>query len=511
MDKYTKIENIASGAYGSVCKYKEDTTNDIYAIKRIMPKNMDSFLREICNNAKCSHPNIIKIKEVIMELDDHGEIKYCNIVMPYIEKTLTQHIRDNKITDNQIIQYCKQLLSAVNHLHNNNIYHRDLKPDNILVQDGNVYICDFGSSRNVSDAHNMTCIVQSAWYRAPEILLNTKEYNEKIDMWSVGCIIAEMINGSILFEAQSEISLLLKIFIFLGTPSEKFLNKYGNHNFPPFRGKEMNSFIRTEDNILLELCKGLLCIDPEKRLSCSQAMKILTPDYIDSYELYKYEDIRYNIIEDLGINATIRKILYDWMLEVKCEYKLSDITLFNAYNIMDKYGSICKIHKKEYQLYGIVALHLSSLLHDINPISNNASIMMTNNAYTISQFNIALYNVLTKLNYHIDISSFNIFTIYRTKVTDFILIIHYMFICPEFYKFSYDMMCKLLEMFYNAYDLWKKERKIDIDDLILIFGEYFINIKLLPEHIKSYFLFEEMKTSNCNLYNFISYISNILS
>ncbi|SNW62499.1 serine-threonine kinase [Orpheovirus IHUMI-LCC2] len=510
MDKYTKLSTIASGVYGRVCKYKNNITNEICCIKKIYLDDIHSFLREISNTRRCSHPNIIKIKEIIIETYPDGKLEGLYIVMPYIEMTLAQVIRKNKLTDTQIIEYCLQLLSAVNHIHNNNIYHRDLKPDNILIQGNKLYVCDFGVSRNVLDSKKMTNIVQAAYYRSPEILLHCKKYDEKIDMWSVGCIIAEMINGMVLFSDSSEIGLLYKIFNCMGTPSDDFLKKHDTKgNFPRYSARHISNFIFTTNKLLLDLCKGLLCVDPDNRLSSYQAIQIIDSNYPITYPLYSYETSKCKIIQGSDITLRIRKILYDWLFEVKMVKALSIITLLNAYNIFDKYSSICKINKNECQLYGMVALYLSSLIHDVYYIDDNDCIEVTDNTYNMKQFYVAVNNILTTLNYEIDITSLSMYSISREKLDNITLLVYYVTISPEFYTFFYSEISEVLEIFYSTYMLWKEE-KLNKTIFTRMFNKYLINIKCLPNDIKTSPIFLFAQEGEVDIYNYVTFISNML-
>ena len=144
------------------------------------------------------------------------------MIFEYSDSDLKKVLEQRKLTDEQCIYYLRQILSGLVAIHSNRIIHRDLKTQNILINENhNVKIADFGLARSFTVPFpELTHEVVTLWYRAPEILLGQKTYTPAIDIWSVGCIYAEMLTGRPLFDGASEIGQLIKIFKLMGTPND---------------------------------------------------------------------------------------------------------------------------------------------------------------------------------------------------------------------------------------------------------------------------------------------------
>ncbi len=144
------------------------------------------------------------------------------MIFEYSDFDLRKLLMMRKLTEAECLNYLRQILSGLLMCHSNRIIHRDLKPQNILIDDrGNVKIADFGLARGFTVPFpELTHEVVTLWYRAPEILLGQASYTPSVDIWSVGCIYAEMLMGKPLFEGECEIGQLFKICRVLGTPNE---------------------------------------------------------------------------------------------------------------------------------------------------------------------------------------------------------------------------------------------------------------------------------------------------
>lgn len=143
------------------------------------------------------------------------------MIFEYSNYDLRKLLQSRRLTENECINYLQQILNGLLACHSNRILHRDLKPQNILVDNnGNLKIADFGLARSFTVPFpELTHEVVTLWYRAPEILLGQHCYTPAIDIWSVGCIYAEMLMGKPLFEADCEIAQIFKIFQVMGTPT----------------------------------------------------------------------------------------------------------------------------------------------------------------------------------------------------------------------------------------------------------------------------------------------------
>ncbi|XP_062116019.1 cyclin-dependent kinase G-2-like isoform X2 [Humulus lupulus] len=288
--EYEKLNKINEGTYGVVYKAKDKKTGEIVALKKVkMDVNKDdgfplSSLREINILSSFSHSSIVNVKEVVMD-DDDG----VYMAMEYMEYDLKGLMETMKepFSISEVKSLMLQLLEGVKYLHDNWVLHRDLKTSNILInKDGELKICDFGLSRQYgSPLKPYTALVVTLWYRAPEILLGTKEYSTAIDMWSVGCIMAELVAKEPLFRGKTEVEQLDKIFRTLGTPNETIWP--GLSKLP---GSKAN-FVKNPYNLLrkkfpatsfigspvltdsgFDLLSKLLAYDPEKRITVEAAL-----------------------------------------------------------------------------------------------------------------------------------------------------------------------------------------------------------------------------------------------
>ena len=226
VDRFERLNHIEEGSYGVVSRARDTETGEIVALKRLkLNKEKNGFpvtsLREIRTLMGARHPHVVNIREVVMG----DEIDQVYIVMDFIEhdlKTLMENMRE-PFLQSEVKTLVLQLLSAVSTLHRNWIVHRDLKTSNLLMtNNGMIKIADFGLARFFSDPlPEMTGLVVTLWYRSPELLLGTEEYSTAVDLWSIGCILAELLSREPLFQGRSEIDQLIKIFDLLGVPNEK--------------------------------------------------------------------------------------------------------------------------------------------------------------------------------------------------------------------------------------------------------------------------------------------------
>ncbi|KAL3571231.1 hypothetical protein D5086_028480 [Populus alba] len=293
--KYERLNEINEGTYGKVYKARDKKTGEFVALKKVkMDVGRDRYLeeygfpltslREINILMSFDHPSIVKVKEVVM-----GDLDSVFMVMEYMEhdlKGVTQAMKQ-PFSTSEVKCLMLQLLEGVKYLHDNWVLHRDLKTSNLLLNNkGELKVCDFGMSRQYSSPLKpYTSLVVTLWYRAPELLLGAKQYSTAVDMWSVGCIMAEMLTKEPLFTGKGEIDHLDKIFKTLGTPNEttwpglsKLPGAKANfvkqpHNqlrkkfpFTPFTGSPVLS------DLGFDLLNKLLTYDPEKRITADDAL-----------------------------------------------------------------------------------------------------------------------------------------------------------------------------------------------------------------------------------------------
>ncbi|KAE9360845.1 Cyclin-dependent kinase [Phytophthora fragariae] len=307
MDAYEKLECIGAGTYGQVYMAKDKATGDVVAIKKIRSLNEVQGLpvttiREI-KVLKClNHPNLVELKEVVVSSendDDDAEftdkdepLDYCHgsiyLVLEYLEHDLTGLIdRQHPFDDTAIKCLMKQLLDVMQYMHSIDIIHRDIKCSNLLMtRDHLLKVADFGLARSLRGDQLFTNKVVTLWYRPPELLLGATSYDASIDMWSIGCVFAELYIGHPLFQGKTELEQITKIFDICGTPTTeswpdyKFLTHSSTFVPDKPKPKRLREYLMRETaarkRILpkgaLELMEALLVLDPEQRLTASDCL-----------------------------------------------------------------------------------------------------------------------------------------------------------------------------------------------------------------------------------------------
>jgi cyclin-dependent kinase 7 len=280
MEKYTKEGIVGQGTYGVVYKAYEKATGRKVAIKKIrLGKLKDgvSFtaLREIKMLQELKHENIIEL------IDVFAHNANIHIVFEFMEWDLETVIKDKNtiLSEGDIKCYMQQLLKGVQHCHKSWVLHRDLKPNNLLLgPSGILKLADFGLARAFGSPNNIfTHQVVTRWYRAPELLFGARAYSDAIDMWSVGCIFAELMLRTPYFPGDSDIDQLGKIFAALGTPTEEIwpgvtsLPDYVPYN--PCPGTPLRQLFTAAPDDALDLLSKMLNFDPNQRISAEEALK----------------------------------------------------------------------------------------------------------------------------------------------------------------------------------------------------------------------------------------------
>jgi cell division cycle 2-like protein len=285
INEFEKIAEIGDGTYGVVFKARDMSTGNIYALKKVkMEQEREGFpmtsLREVKLLMQCKHPHIVNVQEIVVgrSIDD------IFIVMEYCENDLKALMHDNKsplFTLSETKCLMQQMLGAMEYLHENWIIHRDIKTSNLLLNNqGMLKLADFGLAREYTQPSKpMTPVVVTLWYRAPELLLGEKKYGPAIDMWAVGCVMAELLTNEPLFPGTTEFKQLDLMFQTLGTASERIwpgmlelehARKWNFVNQPYNRLKQ--KFPRLSDHGF-DLLNRLLTYDPAKRISATEALK----------------------------------------------------------------------------------------------------------------------------------------------------------------------------------------------------------------------------------------------
>ena len=278
---FSDIVLIGQGTYGKVYKSKNTKTGEVVAIKKVQMSSLKegipcTTLREISILKQLKHRNIVDLKEV---KSDENQII---MVFEYCKYDLKRYMKSKnmQLSHLEIISFSCQLLKSINYIHSKSIIHRDIKPQNILITEFKCFkLCDFGLSRimNIPDA-SLSLEVVTQWYRAPEILMKSENYGLESDIWSAGCVIAEMITGVPLFPFNNDEQQLFEMFHMFGTPTEEYwpgvrsLKRFPK-NISPMIGKGIRPVLGTIPNDLCQLVEDLLQMNPSKRLTAKEALE----------------------------------------------------------------------------------------------------------------------------------------------------------------------------------------------------------------------------------------------
>jgi cyclin-dependent kinase 1 len=272
VEDFLKIEKIGEGTYGVVFKGKNKKTGETVAMKKIRLESEEegvpsTAIREVSLLKELNHPNIVRLIDVIMQESR------LYLIFEFLQMD--------------------QMLQAMLFCHQRRVLHRDLKPQNLLIdKHGTIKLADFGLARAFGiPVRVYTHEVVTLWYRAPEILLGSNKYSCPVDIWSIGCIFAEMANKRPLFQGDSEIDQLFRIFRVLKTPTDEMWP--GVSQMPDFkvhfpvwttRSLEVQMDGHLDQNGL-DLLDLTLIYDPAKRISAKQALQHPYFDDLDKNDL----------------------------------------------------------------------------------------------------------------------------------------------------------------------------------------------------------------------------------
>ncbi|XP_035475309.2 serine/threonine-protein kinase MAK isoform X3 [Scophthalmus maximus] len=280
MNRYTTLRQLGDGTYGSVLMGRSNESGELVAIKR-MKRKFYSWeecmnLREVTSLKKLNHANVVKLKEVIREND------HLYFVFEYMKENLYQLMKDRKklFPESVIRNISFQILQGLSFIHKHGFFHRDMKPENLLCMGPElVKIADFGLAREIRSKPPYTDYVSTRWYRAPEVLLRSSTYSSPIDLWAVGCIMAELYTLRPLFPGNSEVDEIFKICQVLGTvkkmdwPEGYQLSSAMNFRFPQCVPTHLKTLIPNASNEAIALMRDLLQWDPKKRPTAIQALR----------------------------------------------------------------------------------------------------------------------------------------------------------------------------------------------------------------------------------------------
>ncbi|XP_044533436.1 mitogen-activated protein kinase 11 isoform X3 [Gracilinanus agilis] len=272
-ERFQSLSPVGSGAYGSVCSAYDTHTRQKVAVKKLS-RPFQSLVharrtyRELRLLKHMKHENVIGLLDVFTPATSIENFNEVYLVTTLMGADLNNIVRCQKLTDEHIQFLAYQLLRGL----------KDLKPSNLAVnEDCELRILDFGLARQTDD--EMTGYVATRWYRAPEIMLNWMHYNQTVDIWSVGCIMAELLKGKALFPGNDYIDQLKRIMEVVGTPSSELLKKISSEHarkyiesLPHMPQKDLRSIFRGANPLAVDLLEKMLVLDSDRRVSATEAL-----------------------------------------------------------------------------------------------------------------------------------------------------------------------------------------------------------------------------------------------
>ncbi|CAK73378.1 unnamed protein product (macronuclear) [Paramecium tetraurelia] len=285
--KYEYIKQIGHGAYGVVCSAQNKRTGLKVAIKKVANAFDDlidgkRIVREIKLLKFFKHENIISLLDVHKPEAKTG-FNDIYIVTEFMETDLHRVIYSRQeLTDEHIQYFVYQILRGLLYMHSANVIHRDLKPGNILVNKNcDLKICDLGLARGYENEEDFkTEYVVTRWYRAPEVILNASEYSKAVDIYSVGCILAELLGRTPLFPGENYLDQVQRIIAVLGTPTADDMKYIGNNNaikyiksLPKRSKQKWEALFPKANNKALDLLGKMITFNPEQRYTVEQCLQ----------------------------------------------------------------------------------------------------------------------------------------------------------------------------------------------------------------------------------------------
>jgi len=283
---YTNCKVIGNGSFGVVFQARllgAPKDEEDIAIKKVLQDKRFKN-RELQIMRLVSHPNVVELRSFFYSPGDKKDEVFLNLILEYVPETVYRASRHfvklkQPMPTLQIKLYMYQLMRSLAYIHSVGICHRDIKPQNLLLNPatGVLKLCDFGSAKILVAGEPNVSYICSRYYRAPELIFGSTNYTTNIDIWSTGCVMAELMLGQPLFPGESGIDQLVEIIKVLGTPSReqiKTMNpNYMEHKFPQIKPHPFSKVFRprTSTEAIDLVCK-LLEYTPEARLSAIEAM-----------------------------------------------------------------------------------------------------------------------------------------------------------------------------------------------------------------------------------------------
>ncbi|KAF3696310.1 Cyclin-dependent kinase 16 [Channa argus] len=280
LETYIKLDKLGEGTYATVYKGRSKLTENLVALKEIRLEHEEgapcTAIREVSLLKDLKHANIVTLHDII-----HTQ-KSLTLVFEYLDKDLKQYLDDcgNTIHVSNVKLFLFQLLRGLSYCHLRKVLHRDLKPQNLLINErGELKLADFGLARAKSiPTKTYSNEVVTLWYRPPDILLGSTDYSTHIDMWGVGCIFYEMVTGRPLFPGSTVEEELHFIFKLLGTPTEQTWagissnEEFVTYNYPQYKAETLSNHTPRLNGDGVELLSKFLQFEGKKRISADKSM-----------------------------------------------------------------------------------------------------------------------------------------------------------------------------------------------------------------------------------------------
>lgn len=311
-EQYDITQKVGQGAYGIVWKAIHRKSGNTVALKKCFDafrNNTDSMrtFREVAYlKAMSGHDNIVNIRAVLPACGDRD----LYITFEYMQTDLSHVIKAKLLTEIHVKFIVYQLFRALKYIHSAELLHRDIKPSNILIDDNcHIKLCDFGLCRSVDETFGtleLTDYVMTRWYRAPEVLFGSKKYTKGVDLWSVGCIIGEMLRGRPLIAGACTMSQIQKVLEVTGNPTKEVVASWQSPFAPTMlanakakRRLRLNDLCPNLPRDAKRMMKNLFRLDPNERLTAEAALE---HDYLAEFHNPDTEPSYPHGPIDIGIN-----------------------------------------------------------------------------------------------------------------------------------------------------------------------------------------------------------------
>ncbi|KAK9767777.1 glycogen synthase kinase 3 [Basidiobolus ranarum] len=280
---YTNCKVVGHGSFGVVQRAQLVHTAEEIAIKKVLQDKRYKN-RELQIMRVLTHPNVVHLKAFFYSNGDRKDEVYLNLVLEYVPQTIYKVIKQHNKLRQQVPMlhvklYMYQLFRSLAYIHSVGVCHRDIKPQNLLVDSstGVLKLCDFGSAKALVPGEPNVAYICSRYYRAPELIFSATNYTTSIDIWSSGCVMAELILGQPLFPGDSSVDQLVEIIKVLGTPSKDQIRSmnphYVEHKFPQIKPHPFSKIFRSRaPDEAVDLVTRILDYTPSNRLSAIEAM-----------------------------------------------------------------------------------------------------------------------------------------------------------------------------------------------------------------------------------------------